>query len=214
MLFLIPALAFGFKTALALFGLAHVPQFLMQFYGITLGSLTSYLLPDPLLLGISLYLLYRINKTNLALLWLAKSSYTRARFKAIIAQKVPLTIDDFKFIEPVMQFVKTQKKQHRKVILISGTDQKVADFIANSVNLFEEVKGSDGIINLIGLQKAKWLEQRFGKQKFDYVGDSYQDLAVWPSAREAYYVKNANHPKVLSALAAMNKKVHILNDTF
>jgi hypothetical protein len=212
LLVLIPAFAVGFKFVLALLGWDYMTRVLMQAYGIELGSLTFYLMPDPLLLSVFIYLLYRLNRTNLHLLWLAKSSKTRAQFKAFIAQKVPLTIGYFRFIDAVVQFLKTQKQHHRKLILVSGTDQRVADFIAAYIGLFDEVKGSDGHINLIGANKAQWLEQRFGKEKFDYVGDSYQDLAVWPSAREVYYVKNTNYEQIQSALATLNKKVHILND--
>jgi phosphoserine phosphatase len=212
LLFLLPSFASVFKFVLALLKWDYRAQVLMQAYGIELGSSTFYLLLDLLLLNVFIYLLYRLNRTNLHLLWLAKSSKTRAQFKAFIAQKVPLTIDYFHFIEPVLHFLKTQKQHHRKLVLVSGTDQKVADFIAAHVGLFDEVKGSDGHINLIGANKAQWLEQRFGKERFDYVGDSYQDLAVWPSAREAYYVKNTNHEQIQSALATLDKKVHILND--
>ena len=47
---------------------------------------------------------------------------------------------------------------------------------------------SDGTMNLSSGQKAKALESRFGLKGFDYVGNSTDDLAVWPSSNKAIIV--------------------------
>ena len=46
-------------------------------------------------------------------------------------------------------------------------------------------------LNLKGANKAQLLEEKFGKQQFDYVGDSHADFAVWRSARRAVVVSDS-----------------------
>ena len=60
--------------------------------------------------------------------------------------------------------------------------------IAAHLDCFDEVHGSDGATNLKGGTKAAFLTERFGKDGFDYMGDSHADLAVWGQARRAITV--------------------------
>ena len=60
--------------------------------------------------------------------------------------------------------------------------------VANHTGLFDEVLGSDGKINLRGVNKLKVLIEKFGKRGFDYAGNSSADFAVWRGAREAIVV--------------------------
>ena len=81
-----------------------------------------------------------------------------------------------------------QKKQGRYILLCTGSDQKYAKAIGEYLACFDEVCASDGQYNLVGINKANYLIDRFGKQGFDYVGNSRQDISVWKVARSAIVV--------------------------
>jgi phosphoserine phosphatase len=83
------------------------------------------------------------------------------------------------------------KSAGRKVLLVTASDQLVADRVAAHLKLFDEAIGSDGVTNLKGAAKAELLVKKFGRGGFDYAGDSAADIPVWVAARRAYAVNPA-----------------------
>ena len=77
-------------------------------------------------------------------------------------------------------------------MLATAADALVAHAVADHLGLFDEVVCSDGIHNLKGAAKAIALEERFGKNGFDYAGNDGTDLQIWRAARKAIAV-NASH---------------------
>ncbi|HEV2691074.1 MAG TPA: UbiA family prenyltransferase, partial [Bryobacteraceae bacterium] len=53
---------------------------------------------------------------------------------------------------------------------------------------FDQVIGSNGVVNLTGKEKRDELVKRFGEKGFVYVGDSIQDVPVWRQAAEGIAV--------------------------
>ncbi|MDH4467009.1 MAG: UbiA family prenyltransferase [Bacteriovoracaceae bacterium] len=84
---------------------------------------------------------------------------------------------------PINQSLKTyilqEKDKGRKIVLITGSPQNWAEQIANEYQCFDEVIGTEGNINLVGIKKTEILVERFGMNQFDYVGDSFVDRRVW-----------------------------------
>src|SRR5208282_4172538 len=91
----------------------------------------------------------------------------------------------------VINLIKQEKSAGRKTILITASDQVMADGIAAHLKLFDEAIGSDGVTNLKGPAKAELLVKKFGRGGFDYAGDSAADIPVWEAARRAYAVNPA-----------------------
>lgn len=83
----------------------------------------------------------------------------------------------------LLEWLKMQRANGRKLVLCTASDQLFAELIAAHLGLFEEVIGSNGLNNLSGKRKADILEKRFGRSGFDYVGNSSADLLVWKFAR-------------------------------
>jgi 4-hydroxybenzoate polyprenyltransferase len=77
--------------------------------------------------------------------------------------------------------------------------------IAEEVGGFDGVIASDGVQNLSADRKAESLVARFGSQNFDYVGNSADDLAVWPHAATAYAI--GAHDAVLRRLRRSHEGV-------
>lgn len=94
----------------------------------------------------------------------------------------------------LIEYLKVQKAQGRKLILTTATIRPLAEKAAAYVGIFDEVIASemklDGkVYNLFGEDKRKELVGRFGEKGFDYAGDSAADLNVWRSARKAIIVE-------------------------
>lgn len=88
----------------------------------------------------------------------------------------------------LLLFLHDQKATGRQIILCTASDHSIANAIAKSLGIFAEVIASNGSINLEGKRKAEELVSRFGKNGFDYAGNSRPDLEVWRNARNAILV--------------------------
>lgn len=118
-------------------------------------------------------------------LWMAQG---RASIKQKIASRARLDVASLPINEEVLAYIEEQRQAGRKLLLVSGTDIKLARAMAEHLPLFEEVYASDGKINLSGHGKADMLRERFGKGGFDYAGNARVDLTVWAQARRAIVV--------------------------
>ncbi len=127
-------------------------------------------------------------------------AHPKAAIKAVVAARAPLNAASLPLRDEVLDLIRQARAEGRRVILATAGDQSVADAVAAHVGLFDEVRGSDGIVNLGGAAKAAWLAERFGPGGFDYVGDHARDLPVWARARRAITV--AASPALVSRAEA------------
>ena len=114
--------------------------------------------------------------------WLIKG---RPTLKAELAKRFLPDPALLPWNEPVVEYVKREKKNGRKILLVTASDERVARGISDYVGLFDEVAASNGEKNLKSHQKAKHLEALFGKKGFDYIGNEGCDLAIWRLAGKA-----------------------------
>ena len=121
----------------------------------------------------------------LVLFWWTRG---RAFLKRQLVRRVTIDPAALPYHEPFLAFLREQKAAGRKLVLVTASDRDMALPVANYVGLFDKVLGSDGKINLRGVNKLKVLIEKFGKRGFDYAGNSSADLAVWRGAREAIVV--------------------------
>jgi len=124
----------------------------------------------------------------------------RAHLKQEIAKRVSLNPAMLPYHPEFLAFLKTEKARGRKLILVSATDQRLADTVGQYVGLFDMIKGSDGHTNLRDKAKRAYLEAQF-PDGYDYAGNSPPDLDVWKGAKGAYVV-NAP-PSLKEACAAL-----------
>jgi 4-hydroxybenzoate polyprenyltransferase/phosphoserine phosphatase len=113
----------------------------------------------------------------------------RPWIKREVSKGVSLAADVLPFNAEVVEMIRREKAAGRKILLVTASDQAMADEVAAHLKLFDEVIGSDGVRNLRGGAKAALLVERFGRGGFDYAGDSAVDLPVWEAARHAYLVR-------------------------
>lgn len=119
--------------------------------------------------------------------WFLKGRYF-LKFKLL--EFVSPTVSSLPYNEQVLDFVKAEKARGRKLFLVTATAQPLAEKTATFLNIFDEVIASKDGNNLVGKNKADCLIKRFGENGYDYIGDSFKDIIVWKSAREALVVSN------------------------
>jgi hypothetical protein len=112
----------------------------------------------------------------------------KAGFKAKISNHVELEISMLPFHWELIEWLKIEKNNGKFIILCTGANNKIANSIANYLEIFNDVISSDEDINLTGRFKSKALISRFGYKRFDYIGNSITDIVVWASAKNAILV--------------------------
>ncbi len=118
--------------------------------------------------------------------WLSQG---KAILKKQLARHANIDAGALPYNHNLIDWLKQQKSQGRKLVLCTATDLSIANRIADYLGTFDEVLASDGESNLAGQRKADLLVQRFGHAGFDYVGNSHADLDVWKSARRGILVE-------------------------
>ncbi len=120
--------------------------------------------------------------------WLLKGL---AYFKERVYARNDSDISRLPFNPEVLEALKNEHRQGRKLILATGAHQDFAQKIADYLGLFSETYGTQHDLNLTGSQKARRLIERFGVKGFDYAGNSRVDKAVWRQAGSAWLVSHS-----------------------
>ncbi len=121
--------------------------------------------------------------------WLLRG---RAHFKKQIAARTDLNPAHLPYHHEFIDFLRAERGKGRTLILATAADVGPAQKVAQHVGLFREVVASNGATNLRGSNKGRVLTERFGRQGFDYAGNSSVDFAVWREARQAIVVNAGN----------------------
>ena len=153
-------------------------------------DLDGTLIRTDLLIESALSLLRRnpLNAFRMAV-WLV---HGKARLKREIAQRTDLDVACLPYEERLVEWLRADQA-HRRQILCTASDQKLADAVAAHVGGFETVLASDGLRNLAGARKAAALRDQYGDRGFDYAGNAAPDLRVWQHARRAVVVNASAH---------------------
>ena len=112
----------------------------------------------------------------------------KAVMKRRISERVTLAYNTLPLNTPLVDYITEQKKSGRKIVLITAADQKIANGVAEHLDLFDTVLASDGEQNLSGKRKAKALNELFGEKGYVYAANAAIDIAVWKHAAAAIVV--------------------------
>ncbi len=118
-------------------------------------------------------------------LWLLQGkAYLKAKLNALVTLNEELLPYD----KDVLTFLKSEKDRGRKLYLVTGCNQSLAQKIADFVGIFDEVFASSSELNLTGQNKANFLSEKFGDRGFDYLGNEKADFKVWEKSHTAFVV--------------------------
>ncbi len=112
----------------------------------------------------------------------------KAALKRAMSDASEVVVETLPYNEDVLAYIHAHKAAGGQVVLVTATDQALADRVAAHLGLFDAVYGSDGQRNLKGENKAKFLVETYGERGFAYMGDHEADLAVWKHAAKAVTV--------------------------
>ena len=138
-------------------------------------------------------------------LWLLSG---KAGFKNKVSQHVDLDPSSLPFNTKLLKYLTQQRLHNRHIVLVTAANKKIAEAIADHLNIFDEILASDENHNLSGKNKAKILTEKFGDKGFVYAGNARIDLNVWQHAAAAIVV-NASEK-----LTNQAKKITAIEETF
>jgi len=143
------------------------------------------------LLHESILALFKANLRAVFLIpfWLLKG---KAHLKAELQKRVRLDVESLPYNQEVVAFLKAEKLKGRSLVLVTASNELLANEVAKHLGLFDLVFGSPSDKNLRGSSKASLLKDRFGAHGFDYIGDEVADLAVWKVSSSAIVVGRSN----------------------
>lgn len=112
----------------------------------------------------------------------------KAYFKNEVIKRSTIDYEKLPYNKQLIYFLKKKAASGQKLILVTGSTESVAYYVAKHLKIFDGIYASTQQINLTGKRKAFLLNHIFGKGCYDYIGDSRVDIAVWKCARKAYAV--------------------------
>jgi 4-hydroxybenzoate polyprenyltransferase/phosphoserine phosphatase len=124
------------------------------------------------------------------LLWLPFWLYRgKAFLKRQLALHVTLNPALLPHNEAVVSFVTAARRAGRHVVLATAADRRVADTVAQRLDVFSAVLASDGQRNLSGREKLAAIVDHLKGADFDYIGNSSTDLPIWKAAARSVLVR-------------------------
>jgi len=140
---------------------------------------------DTLLESVLILLKKQPLSLTLAPFWLL---HGKAHTKRKIAERAMPDIALLPYKQDFLAFLREERADGRKLILITGSDEQVAKKVAEHLKIFDDVIGSNGRENRSGKKKAEILSGKYGRGKYEYAGNSMKDFPVWQEAAGAYVV--------------------------
>jgi 4-hydroxybenzoate polyprenyltransferase len=137
--------------------------------------------------------------------WLTKGI---AFLKLKVAQNIELDVKNLPYNVPLIDWLKKEKDNGKKIVLCTAANEHIAQAVSKHLQLFDDIISSDANTNLIGINKRKALQDRFGDKGYDYAGNSISDMEVWSSSSKAIVV-NAS-----SAVQTKATKITTVSRTF
>ena len=166
-------------------------------------------------------ILYQIKKNPFVILfvflWLLKG---KTYLKQKLADKFDFDPELLPYNQEVIELIKNRRKHDSKVYLVSASYESIVKKIHDyfSDELFDGYYATGGkpsiedqcseCINLSSHNKAAFLNKVFGDKKYDYVGNSGDDIAVWNECGRAYiFAGRKKSEKFTSSLKNLNYEV-------
>ena len=119
----------------------------------------------------------------------------RAQLKQRVADKSTFDATTLPYREDVLQALRDARAAGRELVLVTAANREIANAVAAHLGIFDRILASTETINLKGPAKRAALDQLFGPQGYDYLGDSQDDLAVWAGARKAWVAGSVEPPE-------------------
>ena len=133
-------------------------------------------------------------------LWLLKG---KSHLKDQLARRSVPDAPVLPYNQAVIALVREARKAGRQTVLVTGSHEQLATPVAEHLAIFDVVLATQAGNNLIGTNKVRQLDERFGEGRYEYVANAQVDVAIWRKSAAAITV---NAPRrVVREVAAMGK---------
>lgn len=143
----------------------------------------------------------------MSLLWLTKG---KSYLKFKLSELADITIELLPLNQEFYSFLVHEKEKGREIILATASNDKYAQKICSTFNLFQSYISSDKDTNLKG--KNKLLKIKTLSDKYSYAGNSAEDFILFEDAEESYLVNPTDSAKKL-ALKSVPDKIFDMEKT-
>jgi len=135
--------------------------------------------------------LIKRNPFNVLLLglWILRG---RSVAKERVAQLVEVDAQHLPYEPALVDYLREQKKQGRRLLLATASHRTYANKVAAHLGFFNQGIASDSKNNLKGRKKLAAIRQCIGGAAFAYAGDSPADRLIWKEAAANIFVNAPN----------------------
>ena len=123
--------------------------------------------------------------------------------KISINFKVPM--NRLNFNKGALDYIREIKRRHRVVYLISGSHQLLVDQINDHLKIFNESFGTQEDVNMVGINKVKFINKKLNIFDFDYLGNSKKDLPIWRNTKKIIYTNVSYELKKIIDKSSLEK---------
>ncbi len=113
----------------------------------------------------------------------------KAALKQFLAAGADCAPSTLPYDDDVLSIIRRARLAGRRVYLASASDERFVSAIAAHLDLFDGHFATNRSVNLTGAAKADLLIRKFGRNRFDYIGNDAADLAVWQVARQPIAIR-------------------------
>lgn len=117
--------------------------------------------------------------------WLSQG---KARLKAELARHVSFDASALPYRREVLDELNALRAQGRRIVLATGSNERLANAVAVHLGIFDAVMASDDETNLTSTRKLSRIEAEAGVAGYDYFGNSHEDICLLENAAEATVV--------------------------
>jgi 4-hydroxybenzoate polyprenyltransferase len=114
----------------------------------------------------------------------------KAAFKARLSEIWQLDVTHLPYNIPLLEFVRSERKRSRMIVLATGAHEQIASKIAAHLGIFDQVICTNGQTNNVSHKKAEILKATFKDTGFWYAGSANADLPVWKASAGAVVAEN------------------------
>lgn len=111
-----------------------------------------------------------------------------SRLKRYLAENVDFVPESLPYVSAVIDHAKAARALGRRVVLATAADRIAADRIAEHLGFFDAVIASEPGRNMKSGAKLDAIRQDAGSDRFEYIGNSSDDVPIWDAAVARGYV--------------------------
>jgi 4-hydroxybenzoate polyprenyltransferase/phosphoserine phosphatase len=131
----------------------------------------------------------------------------KALVKVKLADKVQPDIATLPYSNQLMALLKQARLEGKKLILASGSDERIVKAVSNHLGFFDESFGTTSDCNLKGLKKWQAINSYLNKKTFSYIGNEKSDKSLWAKSEKAYVVTRSK--KLIRSIRKNCGEIHI-----